>query len=234
MNKRTFLKSGLALGAGVLFSPVLTGNSMTGRMRDPLSNNFDQIKLPYAYNALEPYIDAATMELHYSKHHAGYAANFKKAVDAEGLAGKSIEEIFGAVSKYSVAIRNHGGGNFNHNLFWEVMKPGGGGEPKGALKKSIDVSFGSFGAFKEQFAAKAASVFGSGWAWLILQDGKLKVTSTSNQDNPLMDVVPDRGKPILGLDVWEHAYYLKYQNRRVDYVGAFWNVINWDNVAGRM
>jgi superoxide dismutase, Fe-Mn family len=232
MNKRTFLKNGLAFGAGIIVAPGIAGNSLTGKIKDPSSPAFDQIKLPYAYNALEPYIDAATMELHYSKHHAGYAANFKKALESDGLTSKSLKEIFGSVSKHSAAIRNHGGGTFNHNLFWQVMKPGGGGEPKGALKTAIDSSFGSFSAFREQFSARASTVFGSGWAWLIVQDGKLKITSTPNQDNPLMDVAQDRGIPILGLDVWEHAYYLKYQNRRADYINAFWSVVNWDHVAG--
>jgi superoxide dismutase, Fe-Mn family len=231
MNKRTFLKSGLSLGAGILIAPSIAANSFTDTIKDPSLSSIDQIKLPYGYDALEPYIDAATMELHYSKHHAAYASNFKKAVESEGATGKSAEEIFASMSKYSATMRNHGGGTYNHNLFWEIMKPKGGGEPTGELKKAIEKDFGSFSSFKEQFAAKASTVFGSGWAWLIIQDGKLKVTSTPNQDNPLMDIAQDKGKPILALDVWEHAYYLKYQNRRPDYIGAFWNVVNWDHVA---
>ena len=234
MDKRTFLKTSLAMGAGMMAVPVMSAGIFSGSYgsSDNLTSSdmsgFGQIKLPYSFDALEPYVDAQTMELHYQKHHAGYAGNFKKAVEAEGLTGKSLKEIFGAVSKYSPAIRNHGGGTFNHNLFWKSMKPGGGGEPKGALKKSIEKHFGSVKAFKEEFSAKASSVFGSGWAWLIVQDGKLKITSTPNQDNPLMDVSAERGKPLIGLDVWEHAYYLKYQNRRADYIGAFWNVVNWE------
>ena len=231
MNKRTFLKSGIAIGTGIIVSPLMASQAFTGTKNISFAG-IDQIKLPYAYNALEPYIDAATMELHYTKHHAGYVANLKKAIDAEKLSGKSLEDLFSSVSKYSPAIRNHGGGTYNHNLFWQVMKPGGGGEPKGSLKKEIDKTFGSYAAFKEEFSAKATSVFGSGWAWLILQNGKLKITSTPNQDNPLMDTAQDKGKPLFALDVWEHAYYLKYKNMRADYIGAFWNVVNWDFVNG--
>jgi superoxide dismutase, Fe-Mn family len=231
MNKRTFLKNGLSLGAGILIAPSIAANSFTNTIKEPSLNSIDQIKLPYGYDALEPYIDAATMELHYSKHHAAYAANFKKAIDSEGATGKTAKEIFASMSKYSSAMRNHGGGTYNHNLFWQVMKPKGGGEPTGELKKAIEKDFGSFSAFKEQFAAKASTVFGSGWAWLIVQDGKLKVTSTPNQDNPLMDVAQEKGQPILAIDVWEHAYYLKYQNRRADYISSFWNVVNWDHVS---
>lgn len=234
MNKRTFLKTGIAFGAGIIAAPAFAGKDILGKASGSSSSGFVQIKLPYSFSALEPYIDALTMELHYSRHHAGYTANFNKAAVAEGIANKSLKDIFASVSSYSASVRNNGGGFYNHNLFWESMSPAGGGTPKGSLKNSIDSSFGSFDAFKDQFAKAASSVFGSGWAWLILQDGKLKITTTPNQDNPLMDVVSEKGKPILALDVWEHAYYLNYQNRRGDYIGAFWNVADWESAEKRM
>lgn len=188
--------------------------------------------LPYAFNALEPHIDARTMEIHHGKHHNAYVTNLNNAIagtDAEKL---SIEEICKQVSKYSVAIRNNGGGHYNHSLFWTIMAPNAGGKPTGELADAINSTFGSFDEFKNKFAAAAAGRFGSGWAWLIVdKDGKLQITSTPNQDNPLMDVAEVQGTPILGLDVWEHAYYLNYQNRRPDYIAAWWNVVNWDQVA---
>lgn len=187
--------------------------------------------LPYAFNALEPHIDARTMEIHHDKHHAAYTNNLNKALEGTADADKSIEDILANISSYSVGVRNNGGGFYNHNLFWTVMAPNAGGNPTGALAEGINQAFGSFDKFKEEFSAAAATRFGSGWAWLIIADGKLKVTSTPNQDNPLMDIAEVKGTPILGLDVWEHAYYLNYQNRRPDYVGAFWNVINWKQVA---
>lgn len=190
-------------------------------------------ELAYDYNALEPHIDARTMEIHHSKHHAGYTANFNKATEGSELENKSLHEILANISKYSAAVRNNGGGYFNHDLFWKVMSPNGGGNPSGKLSEAIDKDFGSFENFKTQFAAAAATQFGSGWAWLIVKDGKLHVTSTPNQDNPLMDVAAVKGTPILGLDVWEHAYYLNYQNRRPDYIGAFWNVVDWNAVGVR-
>ncbi|MDC1067894.1 superoxide dismutase [Candidatus Kapabacteria bacterium] len=188
--------------------------------------------LPYAPNALEPNIDAKTMEIHHGKHHAGYTSKLNAAVDGSDLAGKSIEELL-QVAGSNPAVRNNGGGFYNHNLFWKVMSPNGGGNPSGDLSDAINSTFGSFEKFKEEFAAAAATRFGSGWAWLIVQDGKLKVTSSPNQDNPLMDIAPEKGTPILGLDVWEHAYYLNYQNRRPDYISAFWNVVNWEEVSKR-
>ncbi|MCU4157178.1 superoxide dismutase [Carboxylicivirga sp. A043] len=195
---------------------------------------FELPKLEYAYDALEPHIDARTMEIHHSKHHAGYTNNLNAAVDGTELAGKSVEDILANVSQHSVAVRNNGGGFYNHNLFWTVMSPNGGGQPDGELAAAIDKAFGTFDAFKESFNKAAATRFGSGWAWLVKQaDGSLAVTSTANQDNPLMDIADVKGTPILGLDVWEHAYYLHYQNRRPDYIGAFWNVINWDEVTRR-
>ena len=186
--------------------------------------------LPYAYDALEPHIDARTMEIHHSKHHAAYTNNLNAAIEGTDLAGKTIEEILATALSGAPAIRNNGGGFWNHNLFWEVLSPTGGGEPTGALAAAIARDFGSFADFKTKFNAAAATRFGSGWAWLIKgKDGALTVTSTPNQDNALME--PGTGTPILGLDVWEHAYYLHYQNRRPDYINAFWNVVNWEKVA---
>lgn len=189
--------------------------------------------LPYDHNALEPHIDTKTMEIHHGKHHNAYVNNLNGAVEGTDLEGKSLEELMQNVSTHSPAVRNNGGGHYNHSLFWTVMGPNKGGAPTGALAEAIDSAFGSFDSFKEQFAKAAATRFGSGWAWLVVADGKLVVTSTPNQDNPLMDVADVKGTPILGLDVWEHAYYLNYQNRRPDYISAFWNVVNWDEVSKR-
>ena len=190
--------------------------------------------LPYAFNALEPHIDARTMEIHHGKHHNTYVTNLNNAIagtDAEKL---SIEEICKNISKYPAAVRNNGGGHYNHSLFWTLLGPNGGGAPSGAVADAIKSAFGSFDEFKTKFAAAATGRFGLGWAWLIVDaGGKLQITSTPNQDNPLMDVAEGRGTPILGLDVWEHAYYLNYQNRRPDYITAFWNIVNWDEVAKR-
>ena len=190
--------------------------------------------LPYAYDALEPYIDAQTMEIHYSRHHQTYFNNLTKAVAGTELEGKSVESLFPKISQLPVAVRNNGGGHWNHALFWKSLSPQGGGQPGGALGTAINQAFGSFDEFKKQFDAAAVGRFGSGWAWLAAgADGKLFVSSTPNQDNPLMDVAEKRGAPLLGLDVWEHAYYLKYQNKRADYIAAFWNVVNWPEVAAR-
>lgn len=190
--------------------------------------------LPYAANALEPHIDAKTMEIHHGKHHNAYVTNLNNAIagtDAEKL---SLEEINKNISKYPVAVRNNGGGHYNHSLFWTILGPNAGGAPTGALADAINATFGNFDEFKTKFAAAAAGRFGSGWAWLIVDGSKkLQITSTPNQDNPLMDIAEVKGTPILGLDVWEHAYYLHYQNRRPDYIAAFWNVINWSEVAKR-
>ncbi|MFP4366984.1 MAG: superoxide dismutase [Bacteroidales bacterium] len=198
--------------------------------------SFKLPSLKYDYNALEPHIDARTMEIHHTKHHAAYTDKLNTAIENTELAGKSIENILENISGHPVGVRNNGGGYFNHNLFWEIMSPRGGGQPTGELLSAINNSFGSFESFKEKFSNAAATRFGSGWAWLVARDGKLMVTSTPNQDNPLMDVVPagERGIPVLGLDVWEHAYYLHYQNRRPDYINAFWNVINWDEVSNKL
>lgn len=191
---------------------------------------FELPKLPYATDALEPNIDTKTMEIHHGKHHAGYTNNLNNAVAGTDLEGKSVEAILANISSASGAVRNNGGGFYNHSLFWEVMTPNGGGNPTGAIADAIDSAFGSYEAFKDAFAKAAATRFGSGWAWLVVVDGELKVTSTPNQDNPLMDISEVKGSPVLGLDVWEHAYYLNYQNRRPDYINAFFNVINWTKV----
>ena len=192
--------------------------------------SFELPKLPYAYDALEPHIDARTMEIHHSKHHNGYTTNLNNAIAGTELEGKSIESILANISKQSAAVRNNGGGFYNHSLFWNIMGPNAGGTPTGKLADMINDSFGSFEAFKDEFSKAAATQFGSGWAWLCVEGGKLKVCSTANQDNPLMDVVECNGTPILGIDVWEHAYYLNYQNRRPDYINAFFNVVNWSKV----
>lgn len=194
---------------------------------------FELPKLPYAYNALEPHIDARTMEIHHSKHHNAYVTNLNGAIAGTDAEKMSIEDICKNISKYPVAVRNNGGGHYNHSLFWNVMKPNGGGLPTGDLATAINTSFGNFEEFKKQFSNAGATRFGSGWAWLLVSGGKLVVSSTPNQDNPLMDIADVKGTPILGMDVWEHAYYLHYQNRRPDYIAAFWNVINWDEVAAR-
>ncbi len=192
---------------------------------------FELPALEYATDALEPHIDTRTMEIHHGKHHAGYVAKLNAAVEGTDLEGKSLEDL---VKNHhdNGAVRNNGGGHFNHTLFWSVMSPNGGGTPSGDLAAAIESDLGGFEAFKNAFAAAAATRFGSGWAWLCVNNGKLEVCSTANQDNPLMGLGCE-GTPILGLDVWEHAYYLNYQNRRPDYISAFWNVVNWDEVARR-
>jgi Fe-Mn family superoxide dismutase len=193
---------------------------------------FELPKLNYAHDALEPHIDAKTMEIHHGKHHAGYTSKLNAAVEGTDLEGKSIEEILQNLDLSNGAVRNNGGGFYNHRLFWEVMSPDGGGNPSGDLAKAIDDAFGSFEAFKEKFSNAAATQFGSGWAWLCVhQGGSLEVCSTPNQDNPIMPNVGCAGTPILGIDVWEHAYYLNYQNKRPDYIEAFFNVINWSKVS---
>ena len=192
---------------------------------------FELPKLPYSYDALEPHIDARTMEIHYSKHHQAYTTNLNAAIEGTDLAGKSIEDILKNLDLNNKPVRNNGGGFYNHNLFWEVMAPNAGGEPTGELATAINDAFGSFDAFKDAFAKAGATQFGSGWAWLCVKNGKLEVCATANQDNPLMPGIGCEGTPILGLDVWEHACYLNYQNRRPDYINAFFNVVNWDAVA---
>jgi Fe-Mn family superoxide dismutase len=191
---------------------------------------FELPNLPYSHDALEPHIDSRTMEIHHGKHHAGYTSKLNAAVNGTELEGKSIEEILTS-GTLSAGIRNNGGGFYNHCMFWEVMSPNGGGTPTGALASAIDAAFGSLDGFKEAFSNAAATRFGSGWAWLCVKDGKLEVCSTANQDNPIMKSVGCSGTPIMGIDVWEHAYYLNYQNRRPDYINAFFNLVNWDKVA---
>lgn len=195
---------------------------------------FSQVALPYAYSALEPSIDAMTMEIHYTKHHATYIKNVNEAITAEKIAFQNEKEFFANTSKLSAKLRNNGGGAWNHNFFWETMKPNGGGAPTGKIGDAINSTFGSFEKFKEQFGQAATTRFGSGWAWLVEDGGKLKIGSTANQDNPLMDVSDFKGTPILALDVWEHAYYLKYQNKRADYISNWWNVVNWEQAAKKL
>ncbi len=194
---------------------------------------FNLPELPYSYDALEPYIDAQTMEIHFTKHHGGYVNNLNNAVSGTELEGKSLEELLANAGSLPAAVRNNGGGHFNHSLFWTIMGKEKGGNPSGKLAEDITATFGSFYNFKTEFAKAAATRFGSGWAWLLVKDGKLVISSTPNQDNPLMDVAEVKGTPVLGLDVWEHAYYLKYQNRRPEYIENFFNVVNWDAVADR-
>lgn len=195
---------------------------------------FSQVALPYAFNALEPSIDTTTMEIHYGKHHTAYIKNVNEAIVAEKISFASEEAFFANASKLSSKAKNNGGGAWNHNFFWQIMKPNGGGAPNGKVADAINGAFGSFDKFKEAFAQAGATRFGSGWAWLVKDGGKLKIGSSANQDNPLMDSSELKGTPLLALDVWEHAYYLKYQNKRADYITAWWNVVNWDEVAKRL
>ena len=237
MERRKFLTSlgliSIAAGGEKVLGISNKINSITNNNRSNNMAKFELPALPYGFDAFEPYIDARTMEIHHGKHHAAYVANLNKAVEGTDLEGKSLEELMKDISKYPVAVRNNGGGHYNHSLFWTIMGQNKGGQPSGDLASAINSAFGSFDEFKTQFANAAATRFGSGWAWLVVSGGGLKVSSTPNQDNPLMDVAEVKGTPILGIDVWEHAYYLHYQNRRPDYVAAFWNVINWDEVAKR-
>jgi Fe-Mn family superoxide dismutase len=186
--------------------------------------------LPYAFDALEPHIDSQTMQIHHGKHHQAYVDNLNKAIAGTENENKSLEQLIASAGKISPAVRNNGGGHWNHSFFWEILSANGGGKPSGKLGDAINSTFGSFEAFQEKFNTAGTTRFGSGWAWLIVKEGKLEITSTPNQDNPLMDVAEVKGNPILGVDVWEHAYYLKYQNRRPDYLKAVWNVINWKKV----
>ncbi len=196
--------------------------------------SFTLSPLPYAHNALEPHIDELTMQIHHGKHHQAYVTNLNNAIAGTANEGKTIEELVAAAGSISPAVRNNGGGHWNHTFFWESLAPNAGGHPTGDLAAAIDAAFGSFEEFKTKFATAGTTRFGSGWAWLIVKDGKLEITSTPNQDNPLMDVAEVKGTPILGVDVWEHAYYLHYQNRRPDYLAAIWNVINWNKVSERL
>lgn len=235
-SRRKFIRSSAAVGIGsMLVTPSFNKLFAADKNTTVLSPiNFDQQPLAYAYNALEPSIDAMTMEIHYTKHAAAYCKNVKEAAAAEGVNIKlPLEDLLKNISKYSVKMRNNGGGHFNHELFWKTLSPKTT-EPSGKFADAIFKSFGSTDEFKKQFADAAKSRFGSGWAWLLVNsDKKLVISSTPNQDNPLMDVAEIKGMPVFGLDVWEHAYYLKYQNRRAEYIDGFWKVINWDFVAER-
>lgn len=234
MNRRKFIYSVAAISAASTLEPFaksILNISNKNERSNNLMAKFELPALPYAYDALEPYIDKMTMEIHHTKHHNAYVTNLNKAVEGTEMEGKSLEELFKSMSKHPAAVRNNGGGHWNHSLFWTLMKKGGGGEPSGVLSDAIKSSFGSFADFKTQFGNAGATRFGSGWAWLVVQNGKLVIGSTPNQDNPLMDVSDLKGTPILGLDVWEHAYYLKYQNRRPEYIENWWNVVNWDEVG---
>ena len=194
---------------------------------------FQLSPLPYASNALEPHIDARTMEIHHDKHHAAYVNNLNAAITGTDAEKLSLEDILKNISKYSPAVRNNAGGHYNHSMFWQLMMPGGSNTPSGALADAINSTFGNYDDFKNKFTTAGTTRFGSGWAWLVVSGGKLSIGSSPNQDNPLMDVSEVKGTPVLGLDVWEHAYYLNYQNRRPDYIAAWWNVVNWDEVAKR-
>jgi superoxide dismutase, Fe-Mn family len=230
-TRRNFIEK--TLKAAVLTSvgvPLLTRKLHAQELTNGSALQFSQVPLPYSYGALEPYIDAQTMEIHYSKHHTAYIKNANDAISAEKISYGSEKEFFANVSNLSAKARNNGGGVWNHNFFWQVMKPNGG-TPSGKIAEAINGSFGSFEKFKEQFTQAAMTRFGSGWAWLVSENGQLKIGSTANQDNPLMDSADFKGTPLLALDVWEHAYYLKYQNKRNEYIANWWNVVNWEAVA---
>lgn len=235
MKKRDFLKVTTVITAGSLVTPLITGCNSSSQENENQLPVFELPKLEFDYNALEPYIDAQTMEIHHSKHHAGYTKKFNAALETStDFAGKTIEEMFASITDKEefTGIRNNGGGFYNHKLFWSIMSPSAGGNPSGDISDAINAAFGSFDKFKEAFHAAAKGVFGSGWAWLCKDtDGKVFITSTPNQDNPLMSNLAEKtGTPILGIDVWEHAYYLKYQNLRGDYINNFFNVVNWNAV----
>jgi Fe-Mn family superoxide dismutase len=216
----------------LLFIFTFSYGAINAQQKEAVKHTFKA--LPYAYEALEKSIDKETMEIHYDRHHRAYFNNFNKAIEGTEMATLSFEELFANMSKYPVSVRNNGGGHFNHDLFWSILSPNGGGEPSGDLAKAINETFGSFADFKKKFEAAGATRFGSGWAWLSIDaNGQLFVNSTPNQDNPLMDVVDQRGTPIFGIDVWEHAYYLRYQNKRASYMQAFWDVVNWKEVEHR-
>ena len=237
-SRRKFLtqtaKGSIAVGVSGI-SATLLSSYITKASTEILQTGFSQTPLPYAYKALEPAIDALTMEIHYTKHAAAYSKNLIEAADAEQVDKKTpLEQVMARISKYSEKMRNNGGGHYNHELFWKLMKPGNASEPTGALLKSITDRFGSLEAFKTEFGKAALGRFGSGWAWLVVDaDKKLQIGSTPNQDNPLMDVSPFKGIPVMALDIWEHAYYLKYQNRRVEYITNWWNVVNWSYATER-
>jgi superoxide dismutase, Fe-Mn family len=234
-SRRTFIEqSGKLVALGAVLPYAACAEKTSGSaMAAAMELQFSQIKLPYAYAALEPSIDGTTMEIHYGKHHAAYVKNVNEAIGAENIKFKDEAEFFANASKLSAKAKNNGGGVWNHNFFWQVMKPGGG-SPSGKIADAINGAFGSMEKFKEQFTQAAMGRFGSGWAWLVSDNGTLKIGSTPNQDNPLMDNAEIKGVPLLAIDVWEHAYYLKYQNKRNEYIGNWWNVVNWDEAAKRL
>ena len=238
-NRRNFIKSSLLLAAIPAISPLSSlafepdELSAVAKEERAAAFVFSQVPLPYAYDALVPSIDALTMEIHYTKHHATYVKNVNEALKADKLTFKSAAEFFGQASKLSAKAKNNGGGVWNHNFFWESMQAAPASAPSAKLKAAIDKSFGSLDQFKDQFSKAALAQFGSGWAWLVNDKGTLKITTTPNQDNPLMNTATVKGTPLLALDVWEHAYYLKYQNKRNDYIAAWWDVVNWDRVSKR-
>lgn len=230
MDRKLFLSRSLQAAAGVALAPSLlrAGSAPSAGLQ------FAQAPLPYPFEALEPHIDTLTMQIHYGRHHAAYVKNANDALATEGTAATTATELFGTISGASGKLRNNAGGAWNHDHFWACMAPGKGGDPTGKAADALAGSFGSVEKFKDVFSDAAMKRFGSGWAWLVEQNGRLAVGSTPNQDNPLMDISELKGRPLLGLDVWEHAYYLKYQNKRNDYVSAWWGLVNWDAVAGRM
>jgi superoxide dismutase, Fe-Mn family len=235
-NRRKFIIDSAKAGAALYLGSTLLSSCSSGAKVSSSKYNtgFQQDPLPYSYNSLSEAIDGTTMEIHYTKHAATYASNLQAAIKDENVNAKSLEEVLGKVSKFSAKMRNNGGGHYNHELFWKVMSPSGGNNPSGKLADAITSSFGSLESFKTQFSDAGKNRFGSGWAWLIVDnDKKLRIGSTPNQDNPLMDVAEIKGFPILGLDVWEHAYYLRYQNKRPDYIINWWKVVNWKYVQDR-
>jgi superoxide dismutase, Fe-Mn family len=235
-NRRKFIIDSAKAGAALYVGSTLLSSCSSGAKMSSSKYNtgFQQDPLPYSYNALSEAIDGTTMEIHYTKHAATYASNLQAAIKDENVSAKSLEDVLSKISKYSAKLRNNGGGHYNHELFWKVMSPSGGNNPSGKLADAITSSFGSIESFKTQFSDAGKNRFGSGWAWLIVDnDKKLRIGSTPNQDNPLMDVAEIKGFPILGLDVWEHAYYLRYQNKRPDYIANWWKVVNWKYVQDR-
>lgn len=232
-SRRTFVKNSLGITAGALFFSQAKAMDFLAT-ESTAALNFDFVKLPYAFNALEPSIDAETMQIHYERHYSAYVKNANEAIHEEGIKAANPKALFAEISKYSKKIRNNGGGAYNHEMFWSILqKPTANNAPKGKLLAAITKDFGSLDAFKDQFGKAATGQFGSGWAWLVADGGKLKIGSTPNQDNPLMDVSTFKGTPLLCLDVWEHAYYLKYQNKRADYIKSWWDIVNWDQVSAR-
>jgi len=231
INRRKFVKNSIQVTAATFVAPFALNAEDLGSAS---AFQFTQIALPYAYTALEPHIDATTMEIHYTKHHAAYVKNVNDAIASDKIAYENESDFFANASKLSAKAKNNAGGVWNHNFFWQIMKPKGGGTPSGKVGDAIAGAFGSFEKFKEEFTKAAMGRFGSGWAWMVNDGGKLKIGSTANQDNPMMDSSEFRGVPLLGIDVWEHAYYLKYQNKRNEYVANWWNTVNWDEAARRL